>query len=162
MEEEIWRDIPEFEGYQVSNLGRVKGTVKIMKPYNERHGYTSFKLVKDGKYHKKYLHTLLATVFIANPDNKLNVDHINRIKNDNRIENLRWVNSTENNLNTIRHDRELYGIYWYENRQSYLIKLKVNNKVKYLGWRKDINDAKELRDSGKQIIEKEFCHIFNN
>ncbi len=48
---------------------------------------------------RKRAHILIAMTYVPNPDNKKFVDHINRIKNDNRVENLRWVTTLENNLN---------------------------------------------------------------
>ena len=48
-------------------------------------------------------HRILATQFIPNPDNLSEVDHINRIRTDNRIENLRWVNNSENQKNKTSH-----------------------------------------------------------
>lgn len=50
------------------------------------------------------MHRLVALTFIPNPDNKAEVDHINRNKLDNSISNLRWVTHGENQLNT--KDRE--------------------------------------------------------
>ena len=49
-------------------------------------------------------HRLIALQFIQNddPENKIQVDHINRIKSDNRLENLRWVTSSENIMNSNR------------------------------------------------------------
>lgn len=51
------------------------------------------------------VHRLVAETFIPNPDNKLFVDHINRVRDDNRVENLRWVTRSENQRNTPGYDR---------------------------------------------------------
>ena len=45
------------------------------------------------------VHRLIAEAFIPNPDNLPEVDHINRIPTDNRIENLRWVSRSVNQIN---------------------------------------------------------------
>mgnify|MGYP003388271703 CR=1 FL=1 len=50
----------------------------------------------DGKRVNWFVHRIIATCFIPNPENKPFVDHINRIRNDNRVENLRWVTANEN------------------------------------------------------------------
>jgi len=52
---------------------------------------------------KKYsIHRLIAINFIPNPENLPCIDHINRVKTDNRIENLRWVTHRDNMCNTSR------------------------------------------------------------
>lgn len=50
---------------------------------------------------KKYVHRIVAEVFIPNPQNKPCIDHINTLKTDNRIENLRWVTYEENSNNPL-------------------------------------------------------------
>lgn len=60
-------------------------------------GYTRICL-SHGK--TEYIHRLVAKNFIPNPDNLPYVDHINRIRDDNRVENLRWVTALENSNNT--------------------------------------------------------------
>ena len=85
---EEFKLIKGFENYSVSNLGNVKNnkTNRILKQDNNK----GYKLVKfNGK--NKRVHRLIAEAFIPNPDNKPCIDHINNIRNDNRIENLRWA-----------------------------------------------------------------------
>lgn len=105
---EEWRDIKRYQGlYQISNLGRVKrlkrkssnGRIleeKILKNQVERKGYIGISLQIDGVKHREKIHRLIAEEFIPNPKNKAEVNHINGIKNDNRIENLEWVTPSEN------------------------------------------------------------------
>ena len=93
--EEIWVDIKGYEGlYQVSNQGRVKkiyknGKIRILKTRLDNNGYLCVTLSKNNKPKIFKIHRLIATHFIPNPDNKPCVDHINTIRTDNRIENLR-------------------------------------------------------------------------
>jgi hypothetical protein len=67
-------------------------------------GYPTVHISK--KPHNK--HRLIAIQFIPNPDELEEVDHINRIRTDNRIENLRWVSHSENNKNKVSHHRHIY------------------------------------------------------
>ena len=70
----------------------------FIKPKDNGCGYYQVCL-SDGKY--KYVHRIIAMQFIENDDpiHKTQVDHINRIRSDNRIENLRWVSASTNNRN---------------------------------------------------------------
>lgn len=119
--EEVFKTIQGFEDYQVSNLGRVisnKGTnPKFLKPQQDAVGYVHVRLYKNdnslgsyggkrGKKPKLYkVHKLVAETFISKPesDEKLNVNHINADKTDNRVENLEWTTHGEN----IRHSWDI-------------------------------------------------------
>lgn len=93
---EIWKDIPWYEWkYQVSNMGNVKNLYKILKQQKNR-GYLQVYLYKNYKRYTIWIHRLVANAFIPNPENKLEVNHINWIKDDNKLENLEWCTRFEN------------------------------------------------------------------
>lgn len=98
---EIWKEITGTDGkYLVSSTGRVKNakTGRILVASPNHNGYLRLRLGRGKDYR---VHRLVAEAFIPNPDNKPCVDHINTIKDDNRVENLRWVTVDENNHNPL-------------------------------------------------------------
>lgn len=107
--QEIWKDIPEFEGrYQVSNLGRIKSLARvdrmnrnvpeiILKPSikNQYHVVNLYKPFKNRKKnYPRYVHRLVFHAFNGiKPDH---IDHLNEVKTDNNLSNLEAVTPREN------------------------------------------------------------------
>lgn len=120
MKKEVFKDVLGYEGlYQISNYGRVKSLGRknifycgLRKQYLERpvkekilsfnksyRGYLQVCLTKNGKYQTFLVHRLVAQTFIPNLENKPQVNHIDGDKENNFVDNLEWVTSSEN----IRH-----------------------------------------------------------
>lgn len=112
--EEIWKDIPNFDGlYMASNLGKIKRLprkiwngksfylTKETITYGRKtpKGYMSIEISKpnDDKRYLFQVHRLIALSFIDNPKNLPQINHINGVKDDNRLENLEWCDRKYNN-----------------------------------------------------------------
>ena len=111
---EIWKDIKDYEGlYQVSNWGRVKSlgnggthkTSRILKSAKNTRGYLQVQLSKNGKRKWFFIHRLVAEVFLENPENLPQVNHIDEDKTNNRVENLEWKSHKDNNNHGTRNER---------------------------------------------------------
>lgn len=91
---ELFRTIQEFPSYQISNLGNIKnkkGQLLVIGKRRTNSGYIQVRLYKDGKYHYRYLHRLIAETFVPNPNNYRTINHIDGNKLNNNIENLEWA-----------------------------------------------------------------------
>ena len=118
--DKIWKDIEGAEGsYQVSNLGRVrsldryvsskgglcfkKGAVKSLFVSNV--GYLRVHLhLEDGPVNKS-VHRLVASAFLPNPFDLAQVNHLDGVKENNRVDNLVWSSASEN----VQHAYEVLG-----------------------------------------------------
>lgn len=98
--EEIWKDIPNYEGfYKASNLGKIKNikTNKILKPYQDKNRkYMNSHLSKNGIAKVIRTHKLIAQTFISNPNNYFVINHIDGNKENNRVDNLEWCTQKHN------------------------------------------------------------------
>lgn len=124
--DEKWRDVVGYETlYEVSASGLVRSKKRVLKYVNnmskslcctvvggrilkgsvDNSGYVYVNLRNEEGLKRVSVHRLVAMAFIPNHENKPHIDHINTIRTDNRVENLRWVDSLENinNLITIQH-----------------------------------------------------------
>lgn len=101
--DEIWKDIPGFEGvYQISNHGRLKSFKelregRVLSNVNRKGGYFSIVLGRNNKIERcTRIHRLVAETFLDNPNNLPEVNHIDGNKQNNRVENLEWVTRKQN------------------------------------------------------------------
>lgn len=102
--EEIFKQVPDYELYLCSNYGRVFSikSEKFLKPTPDKDGYLQVAFHKNGKEKKAKVHRVVAELFIPNPDNKREVNHVNGIKSDNRADNLEWCTRSENAIHAYK------------------------------------------------------------
>jgi hypothetical protein len=92
------KQITDYPNYSVTEDGRVinNKTNRELKPILGRNGYYQVSLCNSGKIKNVSIHRLVASAFLNNDENKREVNHINGIKTDNRVQNLEWNTSSEN------------------------------------------------------------------
>lgn len=98
---EEWRSIPEYPDYEASSLGRVRswkknsrwkseGFPRVLKPCRGSAGRLQLSLVTESGLTSKCVHSLVALAFLGPNPGGMHVCHGNGVKDDNRVENLRW------------------------------------------------------------------------
>lgn len=104
--DEIWKDIEGFEGkYQVSTKGNVRSlrylnsnNIKLLKAKINKYGYREYTLSKGNKRYFFLAMKLVAQAFIPNPYHKPKTTHISNNKQDDSVENIKWVYDCESKL----------------------------------------------------------------
>lgn len=141
---ENWKFIKNYENrYMISDLGNIKSlkklhrnSEKILKPVIQTGGYCAIDLGNGKKIKRFLIHRLVAENFIENPLNKKQVNHINGIKNDNKLNNLEWVTASENQKHSI-----LIGLRTTKGIKNSQCKIKETDVLKIL---KDKRNYKKI------------------
>lgn len=139
---EVWKDIDGYVGYyQVSNMGNVRSVDRyvsqvnnngdtytrimkgrLLKPRTQNGGYLIVWLCKHGVSKAVTVHRLVASAFIPNTSGYKDINHINGIKIDNRIENIEWCTRSENikhSYSVLRHKHWKTKVKCIENNTIY-------------------------------------------
>lgn len=176
--QEEWRTIAGYEGYyEISNYGRVKSLSRkrkngisendfyvtkerLLKPGEMADtGYLSVSLIS--KTHS--VHRLVAKTFLENPKGLLQVNHINRERQDNMVINLEWCSPRENTMHGhLKRKKSKYpGVGWLESRKRWTVYISINNKSKFFGKFKTELEAYDayLKALKKHGIENKYAQV---
>lgn len=165
-DKEKWKPVNGYEGlYEISNIGRVKSLKKwrrtginsgyfqnemILKQDCNYLGYMKIDFRKDGVRKGFLVHRVVAEMFIPNLENKPQVNHINGIKTDNRIENLEWCTGSENIIHAFENGKRSPKAVFSDDEARDIIGRKLNGEQRKKVW----NDYKD------KITEGGFQHIW--
>jgi hypothetical protein len=147
-------EIIGFPNYTISNDGVIMSRNKEMKHGMTKTGYHQIGLRNGKQQQRFYVHRLVYQHYGKDFDPTLTVDHINRNKDDNHIENLRMATHTEQKYNSIRQNKYGRGVCKQGNRYQALIT--INKKTNYLGSFKTIEEASNAYETKAQEIQGEF------
>lgn len=162
--EEIWKDVLNYEGlYEISNLGRVKSMnynrtkkEKLLKPGSGEGGYLQVSLFKNKISKTRRIHQLVAEAFLNHTPcgYGLVVNHINFIRDDNRVENLEVVTARENiNHSQVPFSSQYDGVCWSNYHKKWLSQIFVNGKNKNLGYFITEEEARKYYEDALKAIK---------
>ena len=159
---ETWQAIKDYEGlYEISNIGRLKSLEKewiagmgkkrhkketIMKLFLGTNGYLITRIYNGDMRKTVKLHQLVWDVFGNKSRNgtKLQVDHIDNNKQNNRIDNLQLLTNRQNMskyYKSKKNSSKYTGVCWAKAKNRWVAQIKINNKTKTLGYFKNEIDA---------------------
>lgn len=105
MQEELWKPVYGYENlYDISNKGNIRNTKrnKLLHFGKNNKGYLLTTLWKSNSQKTFTVHKLVAQMFVANPENKQQVNHKDGFKENNHADNLEWVSCRENILHSVQ------------------------------------------------------------
>ena len=164
LEGEIWKDVVGYEGfYMVSNLARVyavdrthkfrefdrKLKGRLLNPHLNSNGRMQVRLSNVVSSLRFYVHRLVAIAFIPNPDNLPQINHKDLDPKNNHVSNLEWITG----LGNILHYKQIVsktghiGITFDKKENKYRVRMKVGNRMRFIGRRKTLEEAISLQRS---------------
>jgi hypothetical protein len=141
-------EVEGFENYLIYQDGRVysKKRKKFMKNNPNTYGYLHVSLWKDGKEKNFLVHKLIALHYIPNPHNYPEIDHIDRNRQNNSIDNLRWCDRSMNQQNTgLRKDNQLQIKNISPQKGGYTFQKTANGK-RHCKWFKTLEEAIKYKE----------------
>ena len=162
---EHFLNISGYKNYKISNFGRVMNsrTGRILKPRADGHGYLNVYLCKDGKGKNHKIHKLVANEFIDKIDGKTCVDHIDKNRLNNIVENLRWVTRSENDRNRsmmVTNTSGFKGVCYHKLAKKYQARIGHEGKYYHLGYFHTAEEAAMAYD--KKAKELDSVHFTLN
>jgi len=135
---------------RVTSHGHKRGNCYLTN-YLNNHGYLEVTLTKDGAKNTIFIHQIVASILVENPDNKPTVDHIDRDKLNNRAENLRWATEKEQNNNRGMLSTNTSGISGVIRLgEKWRVRFSVDGVQKYFGVYDNIGDAAKRAEEVKK------------
>lgn len=130
---EVWRNITDYPNYMVSNTGLVRSRYKVLNPSPTSNGYLKFTISNNGVRKHTYVHHLVAQEFIGPrpivDGIPMDIDHLDRVKTNNHVSNLKYCSHKENCKNRTR--LKLGCVYRKKNRYCAQIKYDLKTICKY-------------------------------
>ena len=159
----IWKRIDGYDNYEISICGQVRNvrTKRVLKPRISKSGYYRVELYNSIKQSTQNIHRLVAKAFIPNLNNDDFVDHINNIKIDNTISNLRWCTNQQNQFNASLNKTNtsgVRGVYWCKEKNKWRATITYNHKKIHLGYYDNLEDAKIARQKKAAELFGEFIN----
>lgn len=154
---EQWVPIAGMEDYAISSLGnykRIKPFERIRKSSPNSDGYPRAMITINGKQKHLSIHRLVAKAFIANPENKLEVNHIDFDRTNNDVDNLEWCTRSENIAHTVAHNRQTSSL-GVKNPRAILNEVQVIN-IRHMKGSAKTTEIAKLYGVSKETIKDIF------
>jgi hypothetical protein len=154
MEKETWKKLPEFEDYEVSDLGNIRritpsrGTrpMRIVRPCSDRTGRLVFNARKNGKTKQWKVHRAVMAAFCGNCPPEREVAHLDGNQKNNKLTNLIYATPKENNQHKVLHGTQPKG------SKIWCAKLTENDVIKIRQMSPQISYSKIAKEFGVSPI----------